>query len=282
MLTGRWDLTIFDKDVTYPSWAEFHEDGSGWFVGRVGSARPIPHVHYHDENHVRWRLPKQYENRETEMEFNGHIEGDHIAGKTTNDTGEEIRWEGRRAPALDAPPYFTFGDPIELVGADKSNWTLRSPDWVDNWTITPDGLDNSAAGSDLITVDKFKDFRLVAEYRYPAGSNSGIYLRGRYEFQILDDYGQPPSKGSSSAIYGFLQPSENAVNPPGEWNLAEITLLGRHIIVTLNGKTVIDSEEIPGITGGALESDEAAPGPIFLQGDHGPVTFRRLTLYPVQ
>jgi hypothetical protein len=99
--------------------------------------------------------------------------------------------------------------------------------------------------------------------------------------QIFDDYGAKPSVGSSAAIYGFLTPSKNAILPAGEWNRAEITLIGRHVAIVLNGEEVVRGE-IPGITGGALDSDEGTPGPLFLQGDHGPVTFRRLDLTPAE
>ena len=141
-------------------------------------------------------------------------------------------------------------------------------------------LVNSAVGTDLITKALFTDFRLEAEYSYPEGSNSGIYLRGRYEFQILDDYGQGTSVGSSAAIYGFFAPSVNAVYAPGEWNRAVIELRGRHVTVDLNGVRVLD-EVIPGITGGAMDSHEGEPGCILLQGDHGPVNFRKLVLTTV-
>jgi hypothetical protein len=157
---------------------------------------------------------------------------------------------------------------------------MRSPDWENNWQIVDGTLYNRAVGSDIVLKQPFMDFKLVAEYKYPAGSNSGIYLRGRYEFQIIDDFGHAPGVGTSAAIYGFITPQRNAVKPADEWNSAEITLLGRHVTVVLNGDTVIDNQEIPGITGGALDSNEGEPGTIFLQGDHGPVVFRRLTLTP--
>ena len=142
-------------------------------------------------------------------------------------------------------------------------------------------LVNSAKGTDVVTIEGFTDFRLEAEYCYPENSNSGIYLRGRYEFQIVDDYGQQPSVGSSAAIYGFFAPSENTVKPANEWNRAVIELVGRHVTIELNGQTVIN-DRIPGITGGALDSRESEPGPILVQGDHGPVSFRKLLLTPIE
>ncbi|CAN1521888.1 Domain of unknown function DUF1080 [Fimbriimonadaceae bacterium] len=278
MVEGRWDLTIHDVNGDYPSWVDLSPQ-EGWFVGRFGSARPIPTISL-TENSVEWALPKQYEGRETDLQFTGTLTEDGISGTTTNDSGEVVQWSGRKAPALPSTDRPVWGDVISLVQSDLSNWHPRSPEWTNQWSITANGLENAGVGTDLITRDTFGDFRLVAEYRYPKGSNSGIYLRGRYEFQILDDHGHEPTVGSSAAIYGFLIPSENAVHAHDEWNTAEITLLGRFITVVLNGKTVIENAEIPGITGGALESREDLPGPIFVQGDHGPVTFRKLDLYP--
>lgn len=248
-------------------------------MGRVGSARPLSNVKYTQDT-VTFSLPPQYESRKDSLVFQGTIFREHLKGSTVLDDGTASVWIGNPAPALPIPKL-NWRDPIELVRTDLSNWKLRSPDWVGHWSIRDGMLVNAAAGSDLVTTQKFGDFRLLAEYRYPKGSNSGIYLRGRYEFQILDDFESGDNGvGSSAAIYGFLAPSKNAILPPDEWNTAEITLLGRFVTVVLNGETVIDNQEIPGITGGALESDEGAPGPIFVQGDHGPVTFRRLTITP--
>jgi hypothetical protein len=77
-----------------------------------------------------------------------------------------------------------------------------------------------------------------------------------------------------------LSPNQNAARAPGQWQAYDITLVGRRLTVVLNGRTVICDQLIPGPTGGALDGDEAAPGPIYLQGDHGPVEFRRITLTP--
>jgi hypothetical protein len=80
------------------------------------------------------------------------------------------------------------------------------------------------------------------------------------------------------AVYGFLPPNENAARAPGEWQTYEITLVGRRVTVLLNGRAVIADQIVPGITGGALDSDEGAPGPILLQGDHGGIELRRIEI----
>ena len=128
-----------------------------------------------------------------------------------------------------------------------------------------------------MTSAQFTDFKLHAEFRYPPQGNSGIYLRGRYEVQIADT-GAELAVGSLGGVYGFLEPSDPAAKKPGEWQTFDVTLIGRMVTVVLNGTTIISNREIPGITGAALDSDEGAPGPILLQGDHTAVEFRNLTI----
>jgi hypothetical protein len=112
----------------------------------------------------------------------------------------------------------------------------------------------------------------------PAGSNSGVYLRGRYETQITDGYGLEPSLIDLGGIYGFIKPLELPAKKAGEWQSFDVTLVGRIVTVMLNGKTIIYKSEIPGITGGAIDSNESEPGPIMFQGDHGPIEFRNITI----
>ena len=119
-----------------------------------------------------------------------------------------------------------------------------------------------------------------AEFKVPPGSNSGIYLRGRYEVQITDDYGHEPSNVLFGGVYGFLTPNEMAANPASEWQTYDITLVGRRVTIVANGKTIISEQNIPGITGGAIDSKEGEPGAFMIQGDHGPVSFRRFVVTP--
>lgn len=277
---GRWNLTVRRPDLTFPSWVELTPTASGWegrFVGIWGSARPITTIVI-DGTTLKFSLPPQYEGFPTDMSFEAELSGESLSGTTHDAEGNPVPFEGVRAPELPAKPNPVWGEPIELIGADLSGWLPRVPGMESFWTVDGGDLVNTDKGTDIYTERTFGDFHLVAEYSYPKDSNSGIYLRGRYELQVLDDHGQPPSVGSSGAIYGFLVPSVNAVKPFGERNVAEITLLGRYVTVVLNGVTIHDHLEIPGITGAALESAEGEPGPILIQGDHGPVTFHRLTI----
>jgi hypothetical protein len=170
---------------------------------------------------------------------------------------------------------------VELFnGNDLTGWKPRSASHKNGWLARDGLLVNATPGNDLVTEQRFTDFQLHAEFRYPRRSNSGIYLRGRYEVQIEDNFGEEPDSHKIGSVYGFLTPCVNAAKKPGEWQTLDVTLVGRVVTVVLNGERVIDRQTIPGITGGALDSDEGSPGPILLQGDHGPIDFRKVTLTP--
>ena len=128
----------------------------------------------------------------------------------------------------------------------------------------------------------YADFEFWVEYKALPDGDSGVYLRGRHEVQVEDNSSQEPQSVHLGGVYGFLVPNENVSKGPDVWQTYDITLIGRSLTVVLNGKTIIGDQTIPGITGGALDSNEGAPGPIYLQGDHGPVVFRNIVLTPVK
>ncbi|MCX7801112.1 MAG: DUF1080 domain-containing protein [Fimbriimonadales bacterium] len=281
---GRWDVTIARPGKPFPTWFEIEQgpDGlRGRLVGEVGSARPIERFELRPEG-LFFALKPQYEPRSNDLEFLLQTDGDGLKGTFLDNDGATVPWTAKRAPDFAGRSVEAWGEPIDLIADGLDAWEARWPEAPFRWTVRDGQLVNEGVGTDLVTRQRFGDFRLVAEYSYPEGSNSGIYLRGRYEMQILDDAGGGNGVGNSGAIYGFLAPSKNAANPAGKWQRAEIELVGRTVTIVLNGETVIDRAEIPGITGGALDSDEAEPGPLFLQGDHGPVTFRTLLLTPAR
>ena len=150
------------------------------------------------------------------------------------------------------------------------------------WMIEGGNLKSPKPGANLVTNQSFTDFKLHIEFRYPGSSNSGVYLRGRYEVQIEANNENEPLKNVYSAIYGFIAPSEITAKKPGEWQSFDITLVGRMVTVVANGKTVICNREIPGITGGAIDSKEGEPGPIYIQGDHGPIEYRNIIITPAK
>jgi hypothetical protein len=283
---GRWDLTVHGPQGDYPSWLEVRRSGRrtlvGTFVGRFGSARPISRVEF-DNGRIRFSVPPQWEDRADDLIFEGVLDGDKIEGRTTDDMGRRVTWTARRAPSLKRTQTPKWAEPVELFnGKDLTGWKPRHVRAKHGWVVKDGLLVDVVPGNDLMTESKFTDFKLHAEFRYPKGSNSGVYLRGRYEVQIEDNYGQEPDSHHIGGVYGFLTPNVNAARKAGEWQTLDVTLVGRVVTVLLNGVRVIDGQTIPGITWGALESDEGAPGPILLQGDHGPVEFRKVRLTPGQ
>jgi 3-keto-disaccharide hydrolase len=281
-IVGRWDLVVSSPDGAYPSWLELQRSGNralvGRFVGRTGSARPIASVEASGQT-FRFSIPPQWERGDRDLHVEGTLDGDRLTGWMADPSGARLAWTGTRAPALRrAMPV--WGPPVALFdGADMSRWRTAEGS---QWLIVDRALTNEKAGANLLSRDTYTDFRLRLEFRYAKSGNSGVYLRGRYEVQIEDS---PESEAASErlgSIYGFLSPNEDAAKRPGEWQTFDIMLVGRLVTVILNGKIVIGAQEIPGITGGALDSDEGAPGPLMLQGDHGPIQFRNIVITPAQ
>jgi len=204
-----------------------------------------------------------------EMTLKGAPSGDEFSGTGQYGKAGSFSWAGVRAPELPEPEAPNWGEPLELFnGVDLTGWRPRNPDAENLWTAQDGVLANRGKGTDLITPDSFWNFKLHVEVNCPQGSNSGIYLRGRYEVQVEDNYGEEPHSLRIGGVYGQITPTSNPAKPAGEWQIFDITLLGRWITIDLNGVRIIDNQEIPGITGGALDSAEAEPGPIMIQGDH--------------
>ena len=230
-LIGRWDLTVQSPDGAYPSWLEIRRSGRrtlvGSYVGRFGSARPIAKIEL-VEGHMSFTVPPQWEQRKDDVRFAGRLEGETLSGETTDDEGRKVNWTGRRAPSLKRTAAPSWGEPIELFsGKDLAGWKPRNPGSKSGWTVRDGVLVNAVAGNDLLTERKFTDFQLHAEFRYPKGSNSGVYLRGRYEVQIEDNHGLEPDSHYIGGVYGFLTPSINAAKSAGEWQSLDVTLVGR-------------------------------------------------------
>ena len=266
-------------------WLEVRHSGRstlvGAFVNMVGSARPIARIDFKD-GEFRFTIPPQWNDDEGDNTIVGRLRGDSISGTISFAKGQTLTWRGARAPLLrrSVPPV--WGAPIKLIGGS----TLAAWDTLgagtSQWELHGGVLRNKKSGTDLVTVQKFSDFKLHVEFRYPKGSNSGVYLRGRYEVQVEDTPGTEPRIDGIGAIYGHLIPNELAALGPDRWQTYDITLVGRRVTIVLNGKTIIAGQEIPGITGGALDSDEGSAGPLYLQGDHGPVEYRNIVITPAK
>jgi len=212
---------------------------------------------------------------------------DGVGVETVSFTGKRIPPEGEVSKLKKS----MFGDPVKLFnGTDLEAWELAEATARSGWKakdgvlvnnpVQPQGEAHIQYGN-LRTKATFEDFNLQLEVNVPEGSNSGVYLRGIYEVQVMDSYGKELDSHNMGALYSRITPSEAAEKPAGEWQKLDITLYKRYLTVKLNGKTIIDNQPVKGVTGGALTSDQFSPGPILLQGDHGMVSYRNIVLRPI-
>lgn len=271
---GRWDLTIVTPDATYPSWIEFADESPTpaiRIVGRSGSVHPATDVKA-DRTHLSFKSSEGV----WELTVSGHK----LAGVQHRSRGADARLTGVPAPALKRQPPSAWSAPEPLFnGKDLAGWEVDDPSKT-YWSAQNGELVNEKGGANIHTTRKFDDFKLHIEYNCPQGGNSGVYLRGRYEVQV--EY-EPPEKNDQfhgmGSIYGFIAPSAPVPPRPGQWESYDVTLVGRTVTVIRDGVKIIDDQEIPGVTGGALDSHESDPGPIYLQGDHtGGLKFRNITI----
>jgi len=281
---GRWDLTLKAPDREYPSWLELREEGGqlkAEMVGRWGNARPLPEASI-TNGRLTFVSPKEEEDAKTDMVFEGTLSDNRLSGTVNGPDGRIWTWTGRRAPALKRTGTPKWGKPVALFnGKDLTGWKMSPADSAKAWKVEHGLLVTPGNGPELINDQKFEDFKLHVEFKCDENSNSGIYLRGRYEVQIETDSIEEPPSHHMGGVYGFLAPTPELPRQPGTWQTYDITLIGQRITVVLNGQTIIDNKEIPGITGGALDSHEELPGPIYLQGsEKGRVEFRSIVITP--
>ena len=282
-IEGKWDMTIIIDGKPAPSWLEVRHSGTkrlvGQYVGVGGSARPIAKVTF-EGNKMSFAIPPQWEEENTDMVFEAVLEGDSLVGTVVAANGEKYNWTARRAPLLKRTGTPSWGKSIQLFnGKDMNHWTALGEN---QWVVADGALKSPHSGANLVTKQKFTDFKLHIEFRCPKGSNSGVYLRGRYEVQIEDSHGKEPTSELFGGVYGFLTPNEMAAKTADQWQSYDITFVGRLVTVVANGKEIICRAPIPGITGGALDSHEGESGPILLQGDHGPIEYRNITITPAK
>jgi Domain of Unknown Function (DUF1080). len=282
-IEGRWDITINMGGREVPSWLGITHSGThhliGEYVGGGGSARPISKINF-SNGKMSFTIPPQWEREDNDLSFEATLQGDNLVGTVIAADGKSYNWTAVRAPSLKRNSSPVWGKPIRLFnGKDMKGWHTTGEN---QWKVEGGILRSPHSGSNLITDETFTDFKLHVEFRYPAGSNSGVYLRGRYEVQIEDNTGTEPPKDVFGSVYGFISPSEIVAKKAGEWQSYDITLVGRMVTVVANGKMIICNQEIPGITGGALNSKEGEPGPIYFQGDHGPIDYRNIIITPAK
>jgi hypothetical protein len=281
---GRWDITITTPQGELPSWIDVSEEQGSpkiVMVGVTDHATPLATFSVKGEN-VEFVSPKGEEGFPADMTFKAKLTGGHLVGIVNGSNGNSWHWVGVPAPSLQRSSPPVWGKPISLFnGKDLTGWVPRSPGGGSAWKAENGELVKDGNGSDLLNTQKFQDFKLHIEFNCGVNANSGVFLRGRYEVQVETESAKEPNSHHTGGIYGFLDPVPEQPRRPDVWQTFDITLVGRAVTVVQNGVTVIDHKEIPGITGGALDSHEGLPGPIYLQASEvGRVSYRNIVITP--
>jgi len=198
-------------------------------------------------------------------------------------------------------------------GKDLTGWKLKGAAEKSKWRAGKASLDPAAQNKFLVTdggelvnaqgggVDIYSEARhgdavIEVELMVPKGSNSGVYVMGEYEVQVLDSFGKEKmGTGDIGALYGAAPPRVNASKAPGEWQKLVIdfrapkfgadgkkTANARFVKIELNGQVIQENVEMKGPTPAGVTGKEAAEGPLMFQGDHGPVAFRNIRITPVK
>ena len=299
---GRWALTIPGGGA---GWLAIEEKGDALTSSVLwggGSVVPTAGTRIEGDKLIVTRVSRKKgkaatgkaPNETTTETITATVAGDQLKLVTVKakDDGKEFgraEFTGVRITSLPPRPdlgQVKFGPPVTLFnGRDLSGWRLTNPNADNGWGVADGVLLNRVVKGkhhgNLRTDAEFEDFNLKLEVRTQQGSNSGIYLRGIYEVQVAETFGKPVNSHNMGALYSRITPTVAAEKPIGEWQTLDITLVDRHLTVILNGKTIIDNQPVLGCTGGALTSDEFKPGPLYLQGDHSNIDYRRIVLRPV-
>jgi hypothetical protein len=281
---GRWNVKITDAGDTFASggFQIARKDGvlSAGVVWRWGSYLVAKSVEVKDGSLVIVRE----ENPGKIDTFEARLDGETLKGTVTYPDGTTRHFEGKRAPLLLSKKAPVWDAPVTLFdGKTLNGWKLRDTKKKSGWAVVGGELAvvEPKDNADLVSDRAFQDMKLHIEFNVDAKSNSGVYLRGRYEVQILDNPDQKMALDSHGcgAVYSRIAPKVVATKPAGEWQAYDIEIVGRQVSVTLNGTKVVEGV-LDGITGGALNPFEDEPGPLMLQGDHGKVRFRNIVVTP--
>jgi hypothetical protein len=283
---GRWNVKITDAEDTFVS-AGFQIDGTegalkAGLVWKWGSFAKVKSAEVKDGV---LRMVREEEPGKLDV-FEARLEGGVLKGEAKLADGKVRHFEGKRAPALESKKTPKWGKPVPLFdGKTLGGWHLRDAKAKNGWAVANDELVvvEPKGNADLVSDTTFQNAKLHVEFNVEPKSNSGVYVRGRYEVQILDnpDAKMALDSHGCGAVYSRIAPRTDAAKPAGEWQTLDITMVGRQVTVVLNGTEVVNGA-VDGITGGAINPYEDEPGPLMLQGDHGKVRFRNIVLTPAK
>lgn len=218
----------------------------------------------------------------------GKVDGKKILVSDTEGAAlMELARVDRKSPTLGAQP--PAGAVVLFGGKDANDFTGSS--------VTEDGLLTQGATSQK----KFTDFKIHLEFQLPympeargqGRGNSGLYLQGRYEVQMLDSFGLKGEDNECGGLYKIAAPKENLCLPPQAWQTYDVDFTAAKfsddgkrtakakLTVRHNGVIIHDGQELPGVTGSSILKDEStAPGPIYLQNHGNPVRYRNIWVIP--
>ena len=276
---GRWDLTVKAGNNTFPDWLEVVDNGGAMQVRyqpRGGSVRPIQQSKIEGDHLI---LSLNAGGKQGSQVWDLTVTGDQIAGVAKTGTHETAQLTGVRAPKLDRkmPKKWSKPEPI-FNGKDLTGWEPDHPE-SNHWVVKDGELVNLEHGANLRGTRKFDDFKLHIELNCPQNGNSGVYLRGRYEMQVEYENNKEDNFHSMGSIYGMVAVTQVLPSKVGQWESFDVTLVGRRVTVVRDGVKIIDNQEIAGITGGAIDSNEGEPGVFYIQGDHtGGMKYRNITI----
>jgi len=290
---GRWMIQAEGADRDRAAWLEISGVGAGKITGYAvgmqpgGQVDPIHSARIEDgvlHFQVARSVGKGAKEHIVQSATTARVDGDAIRGRSVVN-GKAFEWAGLRAPVIDEKDDGSWkkGSPVALFdGADMSRWQAQHPERTKEWSVKNGLLVNSDNADLLVSKDEFWNFELDVEFLVKPGMNSGVGLRGRYEIQIYDDYGEAPSLHGNGALYSRVPPAKNASKPAGEWQTMHVRLVGRDLTVSLNGETIHDKTLVEGFTAMVTDWHEDQPGPITLQGDHGEIQIRKVVVTPLE
>ena len=302
---GRWALTLPNGGAGWLGLVEEDGELKGSILWGGGSVKPLDSVAMDGDSIRMTRIHKSRGKaadgspgpwQEVTETLSGSLTGDamkllQVMPKKGGQGLIREAFSATRLPPIPAKPdlaHVTRGEPVQLFnGKDLAGWRLIHPSHKNGWSARDGVLVNrpepgQKGYGNLRTEAEFEDFNLKLDILVPEKSNSGIFLRGMYEVQVLDSHGRAPDSHHMGAIYSRITPSQAVEKSHGVWQEMEITLFQQHVTVILNGVTIIDNEPLLGCTGGALSADPSRPGPILLQGNHGGVEYRNIVLTPLE
>lgn len=299
-ITGDWSL---DLESGIPAWMRVvQQDGQTQVYMRLYIGPTGPYAAEQVEGRLKFEIRRNPKNKNghasvTKVDVGmkeGKLEGV-LERQLADGTSQRDAFTGTRVPPMPASApdlsKVRFGHPIMIFnGKDMSGWRTHESDKTNGWSVIDGMLVNTTTKTDfsptglyanLRTEAEFEDFWLHIEFLVEEARNSGIYLRGMYEAQVVDRDSRMQGIQGVGAIFGAIAPSSNAGKPGGQWQTYDLTLVDRHVTVVLNGVKVIDNQPIDAPTAGAIYTNAAAPGPIYLQGDHTSVKYKNIYLAPV-